>query len=100
KSSIVDLKTLTTIQKVDTGSNPDAMAYDSKNQEVYTFNALGSTTIFNGKTGTVVSAALALGGKPESGVVDTTVGRVYVNITDKNEVAVIDTKTHTVVARW
>jgi DNA-binding beta-propeller fold protein YncE len=100
KSSVVDLRTLTTLQKIDTGGNPDAMAYDAKNQEIYTFNGRGSATIFNAKTLKVVETALALGGKPVSGAVDTGVGRVYVNIEDKNEVAVIDTKTHTVVARW
>src|ERR1700693_2890781 len=38
KASIVDLKTLKTLSKVDTGENPDAILYDPGQQEVYTFN--------------------------------------------------------------
>src|SRR6476620_6204117 len=36
KSSVVDLGTLKTISKIDTGANPDAFAYDAKRGEVYT----------------------------------------------------------------
>ena len=39
-----------------------------------------------------------MGGKPEFAQSDA--GRVFVNIEDKNEVAVIDTAKHEVVARW
>src|SRR3954468_1998725 len=41
KSSVVDLKTLTTSQKIDVGENPDAIAYEPKSGEVYVFNAKG-----------------------------------------------------------
>jgi hypothetical protein len=41
-----------------------------------------------------------LGGKPEFGVADPKAGRVYDNLEDKNQVAVIDTKTHEVVNHW
>jgi DNA-binding beta-propeller fold protein YncE len=41
-----------------------------------------------------------LGGKPEFAAVDTQAGRVFNNLEDKSEVAVIDTKTHAVVERW
>src|SRR6476619_1897310 len=38
KASIVDLKTLATIQKVDTGENPDAILYEPGHKEIYAFN--------------------------------------------------------------
>src|ERR1043165_5498316 len=38
KASIVDLKTMQTIAKVETGTNPDAITYDSSKKEIYTFN--------------------------------------------------------------
>ncbi len=41
KASIVDLKTLKTIQKVDTGENPDCILYEPSKHEVYTFNGRG-----------------------------------------------------------
>ena len=100
KSSVVDLKTLKTISKVDTGENPDALAYDSRRGEVYIFNhSGGSATVINAKDGKVV-ATIPLGGMPEFGAVDSAAGRVYVNLEDKSEVAVIDAAKHEVVARW
>jgi DNA-binding beta-propeller fold protein YncE len=47
-----------------------------------------------------VVATIPLGGKPEFAQADSKAGRVFNNIEDKNEVAVIDTKTHTVVTNW
>ena len=38
KASVVDLKTLRTISKIDTGESPDAIVYDPKRGEVYVFN--------------------------------------------------------------
>lgn len=100
KASIVDLKTLQTISKVDTGENPDGMLYEPGQQEVYMFNGRGhSATVIDAKSGKVV-ATVPLGGKPEFAAADPKAGRVYNNLEDKSEVAVIDTKTHTVVTNW
>ncbi|HEY2712801.1 MAG TPA: YncE family protein [Chthoniobacterales bacterium] len=100
KSSVVDLKTLTTIQKVDVGQNPDAIAYDAKRDEVYVFNHSGnSATVIAGKSAKVV-ATIQLGGSPEFAAVDSTTDRVYVNLEDKSEVAVIDGSKHQVMTRW
>jgi hypothetical protein len=100
KASIVDLKTLATTRKVDTGANPDAILYVPSVQEVYTFNGSGkSATVFEAKTGKVI-ATIPLPGKPEFAQVDLKAGRIYNNIEDTNEVVVIDIKTHAVVAKW
>jgi YVTN family beta-propeller protein len=100
KSSVVDLTTLKTISKIDTGSNPDAIVYESRHGEVYIFNHTGnSVTVINAKAGTV-SATIPLGGNPEFAAVDETAGRIYCNIEDKSEVAVIDADKHEVVAHW
>src|SRR4029078_13524674 len=100
KSSVVDLATLKTTSKIDTGSNPDAIVYERRHGEVYVFNHTGnSVTVINSKTATV-SATIPLGGNPEVAVVDETAGRVYCNIEDKNEIAVIDVDKHEVVAHW
>jgi DNA-binding beta-propeller fold protein YncE len=100
KAGIVDLKTLQTKSKVDTGANPDAILYDPGRKEVYAFNGRGSSaTVFEAVSGKVV-ATIPLPGKPEFAQVDVKAGRIYNNIEDKNEVAVIDTKTHSVVATW
>ena len=100
KASIVDLKTLQTKSKVDTGANPDAILYDPGRKEVYTFNGRGSSaTVFEAASGKVV-ATIPLPGKPEFAQVDVQAGRIYNNIEDKNEVVVLDAKTHSVAATW
>ena len=66
----------------------------------------GGTEISNGPVirggehGLFVEQTIPLGGKPEAGVSDAEASRVYVNIEDKNEIAVIDTDRYAVVARW
>jgi DNA-binding beta-propeller fold protein YncE len=100
KSSIVDLKTLKTLSKVDTGENPDAILYEPGQQEVYTFNGRGkSATVFDAKTGKVV-ATIPLPGRPEFPAADPKAGRVYCNIEDKSTVVAIDTKAHNIADTW
>ena len=100
KSSIVDLKTLKTLSKVSTGEGPDAILYEPKHQEVYTFNGHGrSATVFEAATGKV-TATIPLDGRPEFAVVDPDVDVIYNNLEDKNMVAVIDTTKHQVVKTW
>lgn len=100
KASIIDLKTLKTVAKVDTGENPDAIVYACGQREVYTFNGKGhSATVFDAQTGKVVTT-IALPGKPEFAVYDPTTALVYDNIEDQNEVVVIDAQTHRIVNTW
>jgi YVTN family beta-propeller protein len=100
KAATVDLKTLQIISKVDTGANPDGMLYEPGRQEFYTFNGRGeSATVIDAKNSKVV-ATISLGGKPEFAQADPNANRVFDNLEDKNEIAVIDTKTHAVINRW
>ena len=100
KGAIVDLKTLETLSKVDTGANPDGMLYEPGQKEFYTFNGRGSSaTVIDANTGKVV-ATIPLGGKPEFPQADPQAGRVYDNLENKSEVVAIDTKKHEVVNRW
>src|SRR6266403_4724914 len=41
--SVVDLKTLKTIAKIETGENPDAILYEPTRSEVYAFNGRGKS---------------------------------------------------------
>jgi DNA-binding beta-propeller fold protein YncE len=100
KSSMVDLKTLQTLSKIETGKNPDGMLYEPGQHEVYLFNGRGqSATVIDAKSGKVV-ATIPLEGKPEFATADPQAGRVFDNLEDKSEVVAIDTKTHEVVNRW
>ena len=49
---------------------------------------------------TGIVTTIPLDGNPEFAAVDSAAGRVYCNIEDKSEVAVIDTAKREVVARW
>jgi DNA-binding beta-propeller fold protein YncE len=76
------------------------MLYEPGHHEVYMFNGRGkSATVIDGKSGKVV-ATVPLAGKPEFAAADAKAGRVYNNLEDKSEVAVIDTGTHKVVNSW
>jgi DNA-binding beta-propeller fold protein YncE len=55
--------------------------------------------VIDAKMAGIVST-IPLGGSPEFAAVDAKAGRVYCNLEDKSEVAVIDTAKHEVVARW
>jgi YVTN family beta-propeller protein len=98
--SIVDLVTLKTIKKVATGADPDTIAYDPAHHVVYAFAKAGKTaTAFDAKSGAIV-AEFPLGGTPQATVVDARHGRVFVNLQDKNAVAVIDTASKTLTSTW
>jgi YVTN family beta-propeller protein len=100
KSSVVDLATLKTVSKIETGPNPDAIAYEPRRGEIYVFNHTGnSVTVIDAKQAKVV-ATIPLGGSPEFAAADPNAGRVYCNIEDKSEVAVIDAAKHEVIAWW
>ena len=100
KTSIVDLKTLNTLSKVDTGANPDAIIYEPGLHEIYCFNAKASSaTVIGAGSGKVV-ATIPLPGKPELAACDPVAGFVYCNLEDKSAVTVIDTKKHEVVNTW
>lgn len=99
--SIVDISSYELLSKVKvTGVNPDAILYDKFSNKVFVFNARsGNVTVIDVPTESVDSTGISLPGKPEFAVTDGK-GKIYVNITDKNEVAVIDTKALTVINEW
>jgi YVTN family beta-propeller protein len=100
KVGIIDLKTLQTLSKVPTGANPDAIVYEPKQKEIYALNHTGhSATAFDAATGNV-TATIPLAGTAESGAADPSLGRVFVNIEDKNSIDVIDVAKHAVAANW
>jgi hypothetical protein len=96
----VDLKTLQTLSKVDTAQGPDGMLYNPAQKEAYLFcGRAESATVVDVKAAKVV-ATIPLGGRPEFAAVDPEAGRIYDNLEDKREVAVIDAKSHQVVTNW
>jgi hypothetical protein len=83
--TIFDTDTLKSLKKVSV-NRPDFVLYEPFTKRVFPMNE--KTTVLNAKTGDAVGE-VDLGGAPEAGVSDEN-GTVYVNLVDKNAVAVVD----------
>jgi len=100
---VFDLKTGAALGKVAAADDADAIIYDPASKQVLAFcgdahQMVAIAPDVDLKSGKA-SATLDLGGKPEFAVADGR-GKVYVNIVDKDELAVIDTAPMKVIARW
>jgi DNA-binding beta-propeller fold protein YncE len=86
-----DTNTLQVIKKIDVDGRPDGIMFDPFNERIWVFSHEPPyATIIDGKEGTVVGT-LDLGGEPEQGISNGK-GTVYVNISDKSNIAVVDAK--------
>jgi DNA-binding beta-propeller fold protein YncE len=100
---IFDTKTYEVLGKVKAADDADAIIYDRASGKVLVScgdaNALVPIAAdVDPKTGKA-DATIDLGGKPEALVADGQ-GKVYVNLVDKNQVAVVDSRALKVLAKW
>jgi hypothetical protein len=94
-----DSTTLKTIKTIDVEGRPDGIMLDTFNERVWILSHQPPyATIIDARDGSVVGT-LDLGGGPEQAVSDGK-GTVYVNISDKANIAVVDAKTLTVKAHY
>jgi DNA-binding beta-propeller fold protein YncE len=94
-----DTKTLATIKTIDVQGNPDGILFDPFNERVYVFShSAPNATVINAKDGSL-AGTIDLGGGPEQAVTDGR-GHVYVDIEDKDNIAVVEAKTLTVTAHY
>jgi DNA-binding beta-propeller fold protein YncE len=100
RASLVDLQTWQTLAKVPTAPGPDSLLYNPARQEAYLFCGRAQAATVVDVRGAKVVATIPLGGRPEAAAIDVRAGRVYDNLEDQNEIAVIDTASHTVVTNW
>ena len=102
KENAVRIFALTTLKisgKVPTGKTPDASLYDPASKRVFVFNhGETSTTVIDPSTEKVIGT-VEIGGEPESGVADGK-GKVYVNLENKSEIAVIDARSLKLISTW
>ncbi len=101
--TMFDLKKNEVMSTIPTGKNPDAIIYDPFSKKVFAMDG-GSNdiTVIDPSAAAVnlmVVAHIPVDGKPEFAASDEA-GHVYVNIEDKNEIQVIDTKSMTVEKTW
>ncbi len=94
-----DSSTLQTIKTIDVDGRPDGILFDPYNERVWILSHMPPyATVIDAKEGAVV-ATLDLGGGPEQAVSDGK-GTLYVNVSDKANIAVVDAKTMTVTAHY
>ena len=94
-----DAKTLKVIKTIPVQSRPDGILFDPYKSRVWVFShGAPQATVIDAAEGTVVGA-IDLGGAAEQAVTDGE-GKVYVNLTDKSTIAVIDAKQLAVTARY
>jgi DNA-binding beta-propeller fold protein YncE len=100
---IFDLKTYTVLGRLATMPDSDGIIYDAAMDRVLAVSGDGGALMtfkpdidpHDGK----LEAPIMLGGAPEFLASDGT-GKVFVNLEDKNVVAVVDLRSRKVVARW
>jgi DNA-binding beta-propeller fold protein YncE len=98
-STIVELKTLKKIGTVKTGKDPDSFVYDDVTKRVFIMNSAGNdVTAINAADGSI-PGTIALDGQPEAAVADGK-GKIFVNITDKDQIVEFDARTLTILHRW
>jgi YVTN family beta-propeller protein len=98
--TVFRLDTLATLGEVKiSGQDPDAIVYDAPSKRVYAFNGhSNNATVIDAATAKEVGS-VALPGRPEFALSDGK-GRLFVNLEDKNAVAVIDVAAGTVRSTW
>jgi len=99
KVIVFDLQTLKVIGEAKADNDADCVIYDPSSKRVFAMNGdPHSSTVIDAKNGTV-AGTIELGGAPEFAVPDRK-GTVYVNLEDKNEVVVLDSRALTIKSRW
>jgi DNA-binding beta-propeller fold protein YncE len=94
-----DAKTLAPLKTIDVEGNPDGIFFDPFNARVYVFSHVPPfATVIDAAAGSVLGT-IDLGGMPEQAVSDRK-GRIYVDLEDKKQIAVIDAKAMKVVAHY
>lgn len=96
---VFDLVTNKVIKEIATGENPDAITYDEFSKKIITCNGRGKSLSIIDPVKEEVVATIELDAKPETAVCDGK-GKLFVNLEDKNEIAVIDLKKFMVINRW
>ena len=97
--AMFDSKTLAVIKTIEVQGNPDGIFFDAFNQRVYDLShAAPNVTVIDTKDGSIVGT-IDLGGMPEQAVSDGK-GHLYIDLEDKDKIAVVDAKTMTLTTTY
>jgi DNA-binding beta-propeller fold protein YncE len=98
--TMFDTRTLEVIKKIDVEGGPDGIMYDPFNDRIWVFShSMPHATIINASDGSIAGTIADLGGAPEQAANDGK-GHIYVDIEDKENVAVVDAKSLMVTAHY
>lgn len=97
--TVFDLNTNKVLAQIETGQNPDAINYEPFSKKIITCNGRGKNLSIIDPAINKVIDSVDVGGKPEEAVSDG-MGKLFVNIEDKNEIVVVDTKSFKVLHHW
>ncbi len=94
-----DTKTLEPIKTIDVQGRPDGILFEPATERVYVFSHTApNATVIDAKDGAVIGT-IDLGGAPEQAASDGE-GHLYVDIEDKDNVAVVNVKTLKVTTHY
>jgi DNA-binding beta-propeller fold protein YncE len=98
-STIFELATLQPLRRAKLGHAPDGILYDSASRKGVAFDGDDNEAIvFDPATADIVTE-IKLPGSPEAGAADGK-GHVFVNLSDKGEIATVNTRTWSVEQHW
>ncbi|MEO7307634.1 MAG: YncE family protein [Ferruginibacter sp.] len=97
--TVFDLHTNKVLAQIPTGSNPDAIMYEPFSKKIITCNGRSKNLSIIDPVNNMLLDSVDVGGKPETAVSDGS-GKLYVNVEDKNEIVVVDTKNFKVLDHW
>lgn len=97
--TMFDTETLATIKTISTTGNPDGYLDDPGMQRIYILShSAPNLTAIDAATGDIVGT-LDLGGAPEQAAIDGK-GKMYIDLEDKDAIAVVDTSTLKLVGKY
>jgi len=97
--TVFDLKSNQTLKQIPVGQNPDAIMYEPFSKKIITCNGRSNDLSIVDPLTEQVVATIPLEGKPETAVTDG-MGKIYVNIENKNAISAIDITNNKVISTW
>jgi DNA-binding beta-propeller fold protein YncE len=97
--TMFDAKTFSILKKIDVQGNPDGYLNDPYNHRFYVLShAAPNITVLDDKDGSILGT-IDIGGAPEQAATDGH-GKIYVDIEDKDAIAVIDANSMKMVGKY
>lgn len=98
-TTVFDLNTYKIIGQIPTGKDPDAISYEPFSKKIIVCNGHDNSLSIIDPIQDKVSNTVDVGGAPEAAVSDE-MGKLFVNLEDKNEIVVVDTKAFKVINKF